>query len=187
MTNAKACTKATELARERGPEPFSDEKLEMLARSWNAIIIAHATAGAAECSFKTPFSANDCKAQSGVMDYLSAKGFRAIPSLFISGEHRKLQFTVTWPPERVATRDKALGEKPWLPIPPVAPVAASPLHIPDDAVEEGGFYWWIIGEAPDLHVMCAGGEGGPCEVHNSQYPDEIWERMQKLDPSLCKT
>lgn len=54
------------------------------------------------------------------------------------------------------------------------------IGIPDDAVEEGGFFYWIVGEAPNLCIMCAGGMAGPQQVHNAEYPDEIYDREQEL-------
>ncbi len=76
-------------------------------------------------------------------------------------------------------QDKSVSNEPWRPIPP-----QSPLAIPDDAVIQGGFHWWIRGEVPNLQVMCAGGDGGPHVVGNSEYPDEIWDRLKTLDPTL---
>ncbi len=54
------------------------------------------------------------------------------------------------------------------------------IGIPDDAVEEGGFFYWIDGEAPNLRIMCAGGAAGPQQVFNAEYPDEIFDREQEL-------
>lgn len=99
MTIASYCTEATVRARTRGSETFSVEILRNLSEKWLMRIHAEAGVGAAECTIKTSFSSSDCAAQSGVIDYFVSRGFKAVPSVFIAGEHRQLQFTVTWPPE----------------------------------------------------------------------------------------
>jgi hypothetical protein len=55
----------------------------------------------------------------------------------------------------------------------------SSIGIPDDAVEEGGFYYWIETESSPPRVLCAGAPGGPFEVHNGEFPDEIRIRLQQ--------
>lgn len=59
---------------------------------------------------------------------------------------------------------------------------AKSIGIPDDAVEEGGFWYWLDGEAPFLHIMCAGAGSGPFEIQdqNAEYPDEIHRRRREV-------
>lgn len=59
---------------------------------------------------------------------------------------------------------------------------AKSVGIPDDAVDEGGFWFWIEGEAPFLRIMCAGGGLGPYEIQdqNAEYPSEIHRRRLEL-------
>lgn len=52
--------------------------------------------------------------------------------------------------------------------------------IPDDAVEEGGFWWWVDLVGPDFQVWCTGGSSAPFRVvdHNAEYPYEIYRRRK---------
>jgi hypothetical protein len=85
---------------------------------------------------------------------------------------------------------KTVGDKPWEPLPRVEVMAetaheetkndAPPLGTKDNPYYEGGFSWWVEGEAPhQQRVMCSG-----VEVHNSEYPDFIWNFMCTRDPDL---
>lgn len=77
-----------------------------------------------------------------------------------------------------AIQDRTHGDEPWR-IPPPNKYSTG---APDDAVQDGGFLYWIEGEAPDLRIMCAGGPGGVIEIQkeNAEYPDEIYRREQEL-------
>ncbi len=74
--------------------------------------------------------------------------------------------------------DRTTSYTPWL----AMPTALRSVGIPDNVVEEGGFYWWLEGSPPDLHIMCAGGGRGPFEVQdeNAEYPDEIHARRAAM-------
>jgi hypothetical protein len=84
---------------------------------------------------------------------------------------------------------KTVGDKPWEPLPPVEGAEqaaleeitddAPPLGTKENPYYEGGFSWWVEGEAPHQRVMCSG-----VGVHNSEYPDFIWNFMCARDPDL---
>ena len=84
----------------------------------------------------------------------------------------------------MATRTETFGDKPWNNSSFSKVPKGIPKGIPDDAVEEGGFYYWLADKRPPFVIMFAGGPGGHQEVHNSEYPDAIWDEMKKIDPRL---
>lgn len=76
----------------------------------------------------------------------------------------------------IGQRDRTTSDAPWKDPKPTAPSA-----IPEDAVHEAGFAYWIEGDASDYRIMCAGA-GSHFEIQRdrSWYPDEIYAREQKM-------
>ena len=55
------------------------------------------------------------------------------------------------------------------------------MAIPEGAVHEGGFAYWIEEDTSGYHIMCAG--AGPhyeIQPGSSWYPDEIYEQEQEI-------
>lgn len=56
-----------------------------------------------------------------------------------------------------------------------------PMAIPEGAVQEGAFSYWIEEDASGYHIMC-GGAGPHYEIQpgSAWYPDEIYEQEQEI-------
>ncbi|CAN5760862.1 hypothetical protein BH11PAT2_BH11PAT2_02840 [soil metagenome] len=83
----------------------------------------------------------------------------------------------------IPTRDRSMGDKPWAIIEPIASARPKPSYVPDTAIEEGGFWWWIEGSKNNWRVMYASEETKPQEAQNSEYPDRVWDSLIELKAS----
>jgi hypothetical protein len=89
---------------------------------------------------------------------------------------------------RTGLQDRILGTDPWQVLPPVKseeesveePDTNTPqLGTRENPYVEGAFSWWVEGEPSDQHVFC-----NEAEVHNSEYPDFIWDLLLSRNSNL---